>query len=110
VALPRQGRRRPDRARRRRARHPARDAHPGPKTGKKCKGKLGKTFTEKRAHGAVRIRTFEKKKFPAGARIEVTVTNPRYVTQIKIVLIKKKTDPGVITRCIEPGSTRRTTC
>jgi Ca2+-binding RTX toxin-like protein len=80
------------------------------KKGKKCKGSLGKAYTKTGAKGTLRLKSFENKKFPAGSRIEVTISNPAYVTQVKIVSIAKGKDPSIATRCVKPGSTRRGSC
>ena len=80
------------------------------KKGKKCKGKLGKRFTKNNARGNFRLKSFEKKRYPAGSRLEFVVTNPAFFTQIKIVTMKRNADPSIGTKCQDPGATRRRAC
>jgi hypothetical protein len=77
--------------------------------GKRCKGKLGKVFTKRNARGSFRLKTFDKT-YKAGMRLEVIVTNPDFVTQIKITKVRRNAKPVVITRCQKPGAKKRTRC
>ena len=78
--------------------------------GKKCKGKLGRTSTIKKTKKkTVALKGF-KKKYPAGVQLEVIVSKAGFRTQVKIVQVRKNKIPSIVTRCITPGSTRRTAC
>jgi hypothetical protein len=77
--------------------------------GKKCKGRLGKTFTKNGARGSLKLGVF-KKRYPAGSQLEVIVTNAGFVTQIKIVKVRKNKIPLIQTRCQTPGASARRTC
>ena len=80
------------------------------KKGKRCKGRLGKSYTKRNARGSFRLKSFEKKRYPAGTRLEFVVSNPAYFTQIKILTMKRNDDPSIGTRCQDPGSTQRRIC
>ena len=78
--------------------------------GKKCKGKLGKSSTiKKTTKKSLRLKSLEKK-YPAGMQLEVIVSKAGYKTQVKIVQVRKNKIPSIVTRCITPGSTKRTAC
>jgi hypothetical protein len=77
--------------------------------GKKCKGTLGKTTTKSNVGGTLRISSFSHT-YPAGVQLEVTVTNPAYVTQVKIVKVLKNNVPSITTRCQPSGSSTRRGC
>jgi hypothetical protein len=81
------------------------------KSGKRCKGKLAKRFTQNNARGQFRVKPFEmKRRYPAGSRLEFVISNPAFVTQIKIVTMNRNRDPSIGTRCQDPGATRRRAC
>ncbi len=80
------------------------------KKGKRCKGKFKKALTKKGARGTLKIKVFNKKKYRAGNRLEVAVSNPDFRTQIKIVKINKNRGPSISTRCQTPPSKKRTRC
>ena len=79
--------------------------------GRRCGGKLRKAFTKRHARGTVRIkRPLIRRPIKAGNRIEVVVSNPGYVTQIKIIKIRRGKAPTISTRCRRPGASKRTRC
>jgi hypothetical protein len=80
------------------------------KKNKKCKGKLRKGFSKNGARGTLRVKPFERKNYPAGSKLEFTITNPGFVTQHKIVTMVRNGDPAIATRCSQPGSSRRGAC
>ena len=80
------------------------------KKGKKCKGKFGKSFTKRNARGSFGLKIFNNKKFRVGSRLEIVVTNPAFVSQIKIISINRNKGPGIATRCQKPGSKKRIRC
>jgi hypothetical protein len=79
--------------------------------GRRCGGKLRKAFTKRHARGTVRIkRAVIHKRIKAGRRIEVVVTNPGFVTQIKVIKVQRGKAPTITTRCQRPGTRKRTRC
>lgn len=78
--------------------------------GKRCKRALRKRFTKRNANGSFRLKSFEKKRFPAGSRLEFIVTNPAYYTQIKIIKINRNRDPSISTRCQDSATSPRRAC
>ena len=80
------------------------------KKNKKCKGKLGKTFTIKKTKKKTNALKVFNKKYPAGSKLEVIVSKSGFKTQVKIVQVRKNKIPSISTRCMTPPSTRRTGC
>ena len=80
------------------------------KKNKRCKGKLAKRFTKRNAKGKIRMKVFEKKRYPVGSKIEATITNPKYKTQFKTIKMRKGSLPSISTRCATPPSKKRRSC
>jgi Ca2+-binding RTX toxin-like protein len=80
------------------------------KRGKRCKGRLGKRFTRSNASGSFRLKSFEKKNYPAGSRLEFIVTNPAFFTQIKTITTHRNGDPSIGTRCQDSPTSPRRAC
>jgi hypothetical protein len=78
--------------------------------GKKCKGKLGKSSTVKKTKKKTMALKVFNKKYPAGTQLEVIVSKSGYKSQVKIVKVRKNKIPSIETRCITPGSKKRTAC
>jgi hypothetical protein len=79
--------------------------------GRRCAGRrLKKAFVKARARGALRIRRFERRRLRPGMRIDIAISNPAYVTQIKIITVRKNRLPRIGTRCRRPGEPARTRC
>ena len=74
-----------------------------------CKGKRGKAVTTKPAGTDIAIKAFDRT-FPAGTRLEVVVSNPAYITQIKTLLVRRGKAPRVTTLCQAAGAAKRTRC
>ena len=74
-----------------------------------CKGKRGKPVTAKPTRTDIAIKAFDRT-FPAGTRLEVVVSNPAYITQIKTLLVRKGKAPRVTTLCQAAGTAKRTRC
>ena len=78
--------------------------------GKKCKGKLGKTFTiKKTTQRTIKIGLLNKK-YPAGVQLELIVSKKGYKTQVKIVKVRKNAKPKISTKCMIPPSKKRRSC
>jgi hypothetical protein len=70
-----------------------------------CRGKLGKALTTKPARTDIAIKAFDRS-FAAGARLEVVITNPAYITQTKTLRVRKNRPPVVTTTCGSPKPVR----
>ncbi|HET8952925.1 MAG TPA: hypothetical protein VFN44_20545 [Solirubrobacteraceae bacterium] len=77
--------------------------------GKACKGRLKPGFLKTGAGGSLRVRAFDRR-YPAGTRLEVVISNPAYRSQIKTVLVRANKRPRLGTRCQAPGTTTRSSC
>lgn len=81
------------------------------KAGKACKGKLKKRFTKNRSGLTQRLKFFERKRIPLGARIEIRVTKAGSIGSVKRVTMRARKVPSVATQCLPLGSTRpRASC
>ena len=78
--------------------------------GKRCKGRLKAGFTKRNARGKIRLKPFERKKYPAGSRIDATITNKGFKTQFKTLVIRRGANPTIVTRCAIPPSKKRRAC
>ena len=78
-------------------------------SGRRCGGESRKAFTKRGARGTVRVGRFERR-YRAGTKVEVTITNPAFITQIKTLSVRRNRAPGVSTRCRPPGSSKRIRC
>jgi hypothetical protein len=79
------------------------------KAGGKCRKKLRKSFTKRHADGRVRIRAFERR-YPVRSRLEIRISHPDYLTQVKTLVIRRHSGPRIVNRCELPDSKRLTTC
>ena len=77
--------------------------------GSPCSGALGKRFRRVNVSRRLAVPGFNRR-YPAGRRLEVTVSHPEYRTQIKTVMVRRGKKPYISTRCQDPGSPRRTAC
>jgi hypothetical protein len=80
------------------------------KKGKRCKGKLRASVVKKKARGKLRLKKLQRRKYPAGSRIDATITNPKFKTQFKTLVIRKRGNPSIITKCATPPSKKRRNC
>jgi hypothetical protein len=74
-----------------------------------CKGRRGKPLTAKPAHAGIAMKSFDRT-YRAGTRLEVVITNPAYITQIKTLLVRRGRSPRVATFCQAAGAAKRTRC
>jgi len=72
--------------------------------------RLRRTFTKGNARGTVRLKRFERRRLRAGTRLEVVVTHPDYLSQIKTVTVRRGRPPLISTRCQRPGEPQRRRC
>jgi len=80
------------------------------KSGKRCTGRLRKGFTKRNARGTLRLKPFERKRYPVGFRVDATITNPAFKTQFKTLVMRRNAKPNILTRCATPPSKKRQAC
>lgn len=78
------------------------------KRGKRCP--RTKDFSKRNAGGNARMRGFEKRPLPVGAKLEIRVTKPGMIGAVKILTIRSGKKPSVTTRCLPPGASRPAQC
>jgi DNA-binding beta-propeller fold protein YncE len=70
----------------------------------KCAGKAKKAFVKKRARGTVSLaKRFVGVDLKVGSKITVLVTKKRMIGAAKIVTIRSRKEPKIITRCVPVG-------
>ena len=80
------------------------------KKGKRCKGKLKASIVKRNVSGKLRLKKLQRRRYPAGSRIDATITNPKFKTQYKTLVIRKRSNPSIVTRCSTPPSKKRRAC
>ena len=80
------------------------------KSGKRCGGKLRKTFKKEDASGTVAVKRFVDRKIKAGRRLEAEISHPSYFTKFKTLTVRRDRRPTITTECAKPGSEKRTDC
>jgi hypothetical protein len=74
-----------------------------------CAGKRGRAVTTKPARAEIALKAFDRR-FPAGTRLEVVITNPAYMTQIKTLRVRRNRPPRPATSCRPAGAVKPTRC
>jgi hypothetical protein len=69
----------------------------------RCGGKT-RTFKKKHARGSVSLKRFVGVRLPVHSRLTLTVTKPRMIGAAKVMTIRSRTGPKVVSRCLRPGS------
>lgn len=59
---------------------------------------------------ALRLRGFEGKRLPVGAKLQLRATKAGMVGAVKTLTIRRRRAPSVTTRCLPPGATRPSAC
>jgi hypothetical protein len=73
--------------------------------GRRCDGKARAPFSKKRARGTVNLaKRFVGVDLKVGSRITVTVTKRGLVGAAKVVTIRARKAPKIVSRCLRPGS------
>ena len=91
-------------------------AEPGARLSAGCRTRRGRRCPRTRdlaratASTAVRMRGFENKRLPVGARLEIRVTKDGMIGSVKTVTIRARRAPSVRTLCLPPGATRPAAC
>lgn len=76
------------------------------RAGTACKGRL----TRSNAPSSIRLKPFERRRYKAGTRLVITVTNPAYLTQVKTLTMRKRRGPAARTQCEAPATGGLTAC
>ena len=72
---------------------------------RRCEGKARRPFNKKRARGTVSLATrFVGVDLKVGSRITVTITKRGVVGAAKVVTIRPRKAPKIVSRCLKPGS------
>jgi hypothetical protein len=90
------------------------DVEPGARVTASCRTKKRKRCTRTkdlaRTAASVRLRGFEGKRLPVGAKLTVRVTKEGMIGAVKTLTIRKRKGPAAKTLCIPPGATTATAC
>ena len=86
------------------------NAPAGSKIVVRCRGKKCPFSKKSRAAKALRLRTIEKRFYPAGVKIEVFVTKPGMIGKYTRFKIRKAKAPTRTDRCLMPGSNKPVRC
>jgi hypothetical protein len=86
------------------------NAPPGSKVIVRCRGKKCPFSKKSRAAKVLRMRTVEKKFYPAGVKLEVFVTKPGAIGKYTRFKIRRGKAPARIDRCLPPGSFKPVNC
>jgi hypothetical protein len=63
-----------------------------------------------RTAASVRLKGFEGKRLPVGARLTVRATKDGAIGVVKTLTVRKGKAPSLKTLCIPPGATRPSAC
>jgi hypothetical protein len=76
--------------------------------GKRCKGT--RDFARATAAVSRRLRGFEGKRLPVGAKLTIQVTKSGTIGAVKTLTIRRRKAPALKTLCLPPGATRPSAC
>jgi Ca2+-binding RTX toxin-like protein len=92
----------------------AADVEPGARLTAACRTKKRKRCTRTRdlarTATSVRLKGFEGKRLPVGAKLTVQVTKDGMIGAVKTLTIRRRRPPSVKTLCLPPGATRPSAC
>jgi Ca2+-binding RTX toxin-like protein len=90
------------------------EVEPGARLTAACRTKKKKRCTRTkdlaRTAASLRLKGFEGKRLPVGAKLTVRVTKAGMIGAVKTLTIRKRRAPSVTTRCLPPGATRPSAC
>ena len=90
------------------------DVEPGARVTAACRTKKRKRCTRTRdlarTATSVRLKGFEGKRLPVGAKLTVQVTKDGMIGAVKTLTIRRRKAPAVKTLCLPPGATRPSAC
>ncbi len=67
-------------------------------------------FARATASRSVRLRGFERRPLPVGAKVELRLTKPGKIGVVKRLTIRRRKAPSVRTLCLPPGASRPAAC
>jgi len=92
----------------------AADMEPGARVTAACRTKKGerceRTRDLARTATSVRLRGFEGKRLPVGAKLTIQVTKDGMIGAVKTLTIRRRKAPSAKTLCLPPGATRPSAC
>jgi hypothetical protein len=90
------------------------DVERGARVTATCRTKNNKRCTRTRdlarTAASVRLRGFEGKRLPVGAKLTIRATKEGTIGVVKTLTIRKRKAPSIKTLCIPPGATRPSAC
>ena len=92
------------------------DVEPGARVTASCRTATGKRCTRTRdlaratASGSVRLRGFENKALPVGAKLQMRGMKDGMIGVVKTLTVRKRKAPSVKTQCLPPGSAKPAAC
>lgn len=92
------------------------DVEPGARVTASCRTATGKRCTRTRdlaratGSGSVRLRGFENKALPVGAKLQMRGTKDGMIGVVKTLTVRKRQAPAVKTQCLPPGSAKPAAC
>lgn len=75
---------------------------------KRCKGT--RDFARATAAVSTRLRGFEGKRLPVGAKLTIRVAKSGTIGAVKTLTMRRRKAPSVTTRCLPPGATAPSAC
>jgi hypothetical protein len=75
---------------------------------KRCRGT--RDFARAAAAREVRMRSFEGKRLPVGAKLTIQATKPGTIGVVKTLTMRRRKAPSMKTLCLPPGATRPSAC
>jgi hypothetical protein len=92
----------------------AADVEPGARLTAACRTKKRKRCTRMRdlarTATSVRLRGFEGKRLPVGAKFTIQVTKDGMIGAVKTLTIRKRKAPSLKTLCVPPSAPRPSAC
>jgi hypothetical protein len=76
--------------------------------GRRCPGT--RDLVKANAAGDVRIRRFEGKRLPLGAKLRIRVTAPGMIGAVETLTVRRRRAPRQTTLCVPPGASRPAPC
>jgi Ca2+-binding RTX toxin-like protein len=92
------------------------EAEPGARVTASCRTRRGRRCTRTRdlaratAARELRLRGFESKPLPVGAKLTIQVTKDGAIGVVKTLTVRRRQAPAVRTLCLPPGATRPVAC
>jgi hypothetical protein len=87
---------------------------PGARVTAACRTKKNKRCTRTRdlarTASSVRLKGFEGKRLPVGAKLTIQVTKDGMIGAVKTLTVRRRKAPSVKTLCLPPGATVPSAC